>query len=101
MPGDRLADDVPIAVADRDAERPRRLITLEASQRAVLLTVVAAVVTAIAAPAPVTKRLRGFVLALFWARLLFELDERFIGMFVLLLPTLQLAPLETLGIPAL
>ena len=66
-----------------------------------LVVLVAAVATAVAAPYPITKVLLGAVLALFWARLLFDLDERFVGMFVLILPTLQLVPLEALGIGGL
>ena len=38
---------------------------------------------------------------MYWATLLFNFDERFVGLFVLLLPTFVLAPLETLGIPGL
>jgi O-antigen ligase len=94
--GHSLAADSPIAVVEPDA-RPRTL-ALQPDQRAVLVVLVAAVATAVAAPYPITKVLLGAVLALFWARLLFDLDERFVGMFVLILPTLQLVPLEALGI---
>ena len=99
MTTDSLIEEVP---AFAEADEPRRTwLTLDARQRGVLMAFVAAVLIAIAAPYPPTKYALGFGLALYWARLLFELDERFIGMFVLLLPTLQLAPLEGLGIPGL
>ena len=55
--------------------------------------------TAVAAPYPLTKIILGGTLALYWATLLFNFDERFVGLFVLLLPTFVLAPLETLGMP--
>ena len=95
--GHSLADDSPLAVVGRDV-RPRRTLVLQPQQRAVLVVLVAAVATAAAAPYPITKVLLGAVLALFWAKLLTDFDERFVGMFVLLLPTLQLVPLEALGI---
>jgi O-antigen ligase len=101
MTGETLVDDSPMVGVDRDAEPPRRVLALEPPQRAVLIAILTAVAIAVAAPYPVTKYMLGAALALLWAKLLFELDERFIGMFVLLLPTLQLAPLERMGIPAL
>ena len=101
MTGHSLVDESPPFAVDRSDERDRRLIALEPAQRAVLVVTVAAAVIAVAVPYPVTKFVLGFTLALFWAKLLFDLDERFVGMFVLLLPTLQLAPLEALGIPGL
>jgi O-antigen ligase len=101
MTGYPLVDEPPLVVVDREDRQPGRALTLEPAQRAVLVVTIAAALTAIAVPYPVTKFVLGFALALFWAKLLFDLDERFVGMFVLLLPTLQLAPLEALGIPAL
>ena len=100
-PGDSLDDDdSPSADVERGV-RPRRTLVLQPQQRAVLVVLVAAVATAVAAPYPVTKVLLGAVLALFWAKLLFDFDERFVGMFVLFLPALQLVPLEALGIGGL
>ena len=101
MTTDSLVDDSPIVAFEPESAAPRRRLMLEPAQRSVLIVVLAAVVVAVAAPYPVTKLALGATLGLFWAKLFFELDERFVGMFVLLLPTLQLAPLETLGIPAL
>jgi O-antigen ligase len=101
MTSHALVDESPIPVADRDAARPPRPLALEPAQRTVLVAVVAAAATAVVAPYPVTKVILGFTLAVFWIRLLVAQDERFVGMFVLLLPTLQLIPLERLGIPAL
>ena len=99
--GDSLDDDdSPIADVERGA-RPRRTLELQPQQRAVLVVLVAAVATAVAAPYPITKVLLGAVLALYWAKLLFDFDERFVGMFVLTLPALQLVPLEALGIGGL
>lgn len=85
----------------RDADRPGNALALDASQRAVIVVFIAAVLAAVAAPYPFTKLVLGTALALYWAKLFFDFDERFVGMFVLILPTLQLVPLETLGIPAL
>jgi O-antigen ligase len=101
MTTDSLVDDSPIVAFEPESAAPRRRLMLEPAQRSVLIVVLAAVVVAVAAPYPVTTLALGATLGLFWAKLFFELDERFVGMFVLLLPTLQLAPLETLGIPAL
>jgi O-antigen ligase len=101
MTSHSLADAAPVAVIDRDVARRSGVLTLEPAQRTVLVTVIAAAAVAVAAPYPVTKVILGATLALYWAKLFFQLDERFVGMFVLLLPTLQLAPLEALGVPAL
>ena len=95
-----LADDAPVDLVESD-ERPASVLALQPQQRAVLIAIAAAVLVAVAAPYPPTKYALGCALGLYWAKLLFELDERFVGMFVLLLPTLQLAPLEALGVPAL
>lgn len=100
MTSDTLVEDAPIAIAEPEA-RSGKLLTLEPQQRAVLIAIFGAVAIAVLAPYPPTKYALGAVLGLYWAKLLFELDERFVGMFVLLLPTLQLAPLEALGIPGL
>ena len=99
MTVDTLVEDSPVLEDEREAGRP--LILLEATQRQVLVVFMAAALVAVAVPYPVTKVVLGFALALYWAKLLFELDERFVGMFVLFLPTLQLAPLEALGVPGL
>lgn len=101
MTSDTLVHDEPMVDVSEDVQPPVRLVALDPGSRTVLVVVLAAVVTAVVAPYPVTKLVLGGTLALFWARLLVDLDERFVGMFVLLLPTLQLAPLETLGIAAL
>ena len=101
MTSHSLVDDSPFAPIERDAAPVRRALTLEPGQRTVLVTVTVAAALAVAAPYPVTKIILGVGLGLYWAKLLFQLDERFVGMFVLLLPTLQLVPLETLGVPAM
>lgn len=86
---------------DRDADRSSNLISLNPAQRTVFVLVIAAVVAAVAAPYPITKIILGATLAFYWATLLFQFDERFVGLFVLLLPTFILVPLETLGISGL
>ena len=101
MTNPSLVHDAPIIAIDRDTDRPGNVLALDKTQRTVLVLVIAAVATAAAAPYPLTKVILGVTLALYWAKLLFSFDERFVGMYVLLLPTLQLLPLETLGIPAL
>jgi O-antigen ligase len=85
----------------RTISRTGGTLGLDPSQRTVFVVVAVATVIALAAPYPPTKYLVGTALAAYWARLLLAFDERFVGMYVLLLPTLQLAPLERLGIPAL
>jgi O-antigen ligase len=99
MTSDSLVQDQPLVDVNRDVERSGSLLTLTPAQRNVFVVVFAATLTAIAVPYPATKLVLGLVLACYWAKLFFELDERFLGIFVLLLPTLQLAPLEALGIP--
>ena len=96
-----LAHDPPLVTLDRGAGRSGPVISLTSAQRTVLVLVTAAIVTAVAAPYPITKVILGATLAVYWASLLFNFDERFVGLFVLLLPTFVLAPLETLGIPGL
>jgi O-antigen ligase len=101
MTSPALAHDTALVTLDRGADRSGPVISLTSAQRTVLVLVLAAIVTAVAAPYPLTKYILGGTLALYWARLLFNFDERFVGLFVLLLPTFVLAPLEALGIPAL
>jgi O-antigen ligase len=101
MTSSSLVHDAPTITIDRDADRPGNVLALERTQRTVVVLVIAAMVTAVAAPYPLTKVILGVTLALYWTRLLFNFDERFVGLFVLLLPTFQLLPLETLGIPGL
>ena len=101
MTSPTLAHDAALVTLDRGADRSGPLISLDKTQRTVFVLVIAAMVTAVAAPYPLTKIILGGTLALYWATLLFNFDERFVGLFVLLLPTLVLAPLEALGIPGL
>jgi O-antigen ligase len=101
MTNPSLAHDAPIIAIDRDADRPGNVLALDRAQRTVFVLFIAAVVTAVSAPYPLTKVILGVTLALYWATLLFSFDERFVGMYVLVLPTLQLLPLEALGIPGL
>ena len=101
MTSPALAHDAALVTLDRGADRSGPVISLDKTQRTVFVLVIAAIVTAVAAPYPLTKIILGGTLALYWATLLFNFDERFVGLFVLLLPTLVLAPLETLGIPGL
>ena len=68
-----------IAVA-RDAEQPRNVLALDGTQRTMLVLVIATFVTAAAAPYPLTKAILGVTLALYWAKLFFSFDERFVGM---------------------
>jgi O-antigen ligase len=90
------------AMASRHVgSRTAGTLGLDPSQRTVFVVVAVATVVALSAPYPLTKYLVGFALAVYWARLLLAFDDRFVGMYVLLLPTLQLAPLERLGVPAL
>ena len=91
----------PIIAVARDADQPRNVLALDGTQRTMLVLVIATFVTAAAAPYPLTKAILGVTLALYWAKLFFSFDERFVGMYVLLLPTLQLLPLEALGVPGL
>ena len=76
-------------------------VAINAAQRTVIIVAMSAALIAVAAPYPLTKYILGTVLAIYWAALLVDFDERFVGLYVLLLPTLQLAPLETLGISGL
>jgi O-antigen ligase len=101
MTSDSLVHDQPIVAVDPDGDRLGNVLVLDGAQRAVLVVVLGAVATAVAAPYPVTKLILGVVLGLYGAKLFFDFDERFVGLFVLLLPTLRLVPLETLGIPGL
>ena len=101
MTSPALAHDAALVALDRGADRSGSVISLDKTQRTVFVLVVAAIVTAVAAPYPLTKIILGGTLALYWATLLFNFDERFVGLFVLLLPTFVLAPLETLGVPGL
>ena len=101
MTSPALAHDATLVTLDRGADRSGPVISLDKRQRTVFVMVIAAIVVAVAAPYPVTKIILGGTLALYWATLLFNFDERFVGLFVLLLPTFALAPLETLGIPGL
>jgi hypothetical protein len=84
-----------------DAGRPTSIITLTRSQRMVFLLTVAAIGIAVAAPYPATKLVLGATLALYWAMLLANFDERFTGMFVLFLPTFVLLPEQIFGVPGL
>ena len=101
MTSQSIAHDASMVTLDRDANRSRTALSLDRSQRTVFVLVIAAMVTAVAAPYPLTKVILGATLGIYWATLLFNFDERFIGLFVLLLPTFVLLPLETLGIPGL
>jgi O-antigen ligase len=101
MTSQSLVHDAPLGALDRDLEPPSNRLALDKPQRTVIVVVLAAVATAVIAPYPLTKLILGAVLALYWAKLLLDFDERFVAMYVLLVPTLQLAPLEALGIPGL
>ena len=101
MTSPALAHDPALVRLDRGVDRSGPIISLDKTQRTVFVLVIAAIVAAVAAPYPVTKIILGGTLALYWATLLFNFDERFVGLFVLLLPTFVLAPLEALGIPGL
>jgi O-antigen ligase len=101
MTSPALAHDATLVTLDRRADRSSHVISLDKAQRTVFVMVIAASMVAVAAPYPVTKIILGGTLALYWATLLFNFDERFVGLFVLLLPTFVLAPLEALGIPGL
>ena len=101
MTSQSIAHDSSMVTLDRDDNRSGTALSLDRSQRTVFVVVIAAMVTAVAAPYPLTKVILGATLAIYWATLLFNFDERFIGMFVLLLPTFALLPLETLGIAGL
>ena len=101
MTSPALAHDAALVTLDRGSDQSSHVISLDKAQRTVFVMVIAAIVAAVAAPYPVTKIILGGTLALYWATLFFNFDERFVGLFVLLLPTLVLAPLETLGIPGL
>jgi O-antigen ligase len=96
-----LVEPAPLGGLDRGGEQPRTVLALDKAQRTVIVFVLAAMATAVVVPYPVTKIVLGAALALFWARLLLGFDERFVGMYVLLLPTFQLLPLEALGVPGL
>jgi O-antigen ligase len=76
------------------------VVTLAPSHRIVVAVVVTSALTAIAVPFPATKMLVGAVLGLVWLALLCDLDERFLGLYVLVLPVLQLVPIETMGLTA-
>ena len=65
-----------------------------------LIIVGAATLAAVAAPFPITKLLLGAALAPTGVVLLLKFDERFVGLYVLMLPTLQLVPIEALGVTA-
>lgn len=84
-----------------DVARPSSVVTLSQSQRTVFLLTFAAIGIAVAAPYPATKIALGAALALYWATLLANFDERFTGMFVLFLPTFVLLPEQILGVPGL
>ena len=86
-----------IAAPTDDVEKT---VKLSPHQRALLIIVCAATLAAVAAPFPLTKLLLGAVLGLTGLALLVNFDERFFGMYVLLLPVLQLVPIETLGVTA-
>ena len=101
MTSQSIAHDSSMVTLDRGDNRSRTALSLDRSQRMVFVFVIAAMVTAVAAPYPLTKVILGATLAIYWATLLFNFDERFIGMFVLLLPAFALLPLETLGIAGL
>ena len=101
MTSPSLVHDAPIIAIDRAADRPGNVLALDKAQRRVIVLFIAAVVLAVAAPYPMTKVVLGVTLGLYWATLLVHFDERFVGLYVLLLPTLQLLPLERLGIPGL
>ena len=101
MTSPALTHDAALVTLDRGADRSSPVIFLDKGQRTVFVLVIAAIVAAVAAPYPLTKIILGGTLALYWATLLFNFDERFVGLFVLLLPTFILAPLEALGIPGL
>jgi len=75
-------------------------VTLTPAHRMVLGLVVGAAVVAVAAPYPATKVLLGTVLALTGVVLIFEFDERFLGLYTLMLPVLQLVPIESMGVSA-
>jgi O-antigen ligase len=85
----------------RQADRPEREVQLDKGHTRVLIVVVAAIATAVTLPYPLTKVILGATLAGYWSSLLLRFDARFTGMFVLLLPTFQLLPLEALGVPGL
>jgi O-antigen ligase len=101
MTSPALVHDATLVTLDRGADRSGPVISLDKTQRTVFVVVITAIVVAVAAPYPVTKIILGATLGLYWATLFFNFDERFVGLFVLLLPTFVLAPLETLGIPGL
>jgi O-antigen ligase len=84
-----------------EAVRPSSVLTLSRSQRTVFLLTFAAIGIAVAAPYPATKIALGVTLALYWASLVANFDERFTGMFVLFLPTFVLLPEQILGVPGL
>jgi O-antigen ligase len=96
-----LPTAVPALPSRRGGSRTGGTPSLDRGQRTVFAVVGVATLVALAAPYPLTKVIVGTALAVYWAHLLLAFDERFVGMYVLLLPTLQLAPLERLGVPAL
>ena len=86
---------------DERADRsPTAFVSLTPAQRGVLAIVIGATAIAMAAPYPATKLILGAVLALTGAALLVDFDERFLGLYVLLLPVLQLVPITSLGVTA-
>lgn len=101
VPARALAGQAPRVAHTRGRQAPPALLTLDPGQRAVIIGFSVAVAAAVLAPYPPTKYLIGASLALYWATLLANFDERFVGLYVLLLPTFQLLPLEMLGIPGL
>jgi O-antigen ligase len=101
MTSPALAHGTALVTIDRGVDRSAPVIRLDKAQRTVFVLVIAAMVTAVAAPYPLTKVILGGTLAIYWATLFFNFDERFVGLFALLLPTFALAPLEALGIPGL
>ena len=92
---------LPRAPTALDVGYDGHVLALDARQRKVLLIVGGALIVALAAPYPLTKLILGATLAAYGLSLLIEFDERLVGIYVLLLPVLQLAPLEMLGVPGL
>jgi O-antigen ligase len=93
-------EEITLGAGERAERPPTPWISLTPGQRAVLAIVVGATAIAVAAPYPATKLIVGAVLALTGAALLADFDERFLGLYVLLLPVLQLVPLSALGLAA-